>query len=96
MKDLSQVYVIGDMHGCKDLLERIHKKIVKKSKNAEGHKILIYLGDYVDRGSKVKETIETIINFKPKSFKCIFIFNPTFISTPIIKIFNIFFELEGA
>ena len=73
MKDLSQVYVIGDIHGCKDLLERIHKKIVKKSKNAEGHKILIYLGDYVDRGSKVKETIETIINFKPKDFKCIFI-----------------------
>ena len=73
MKDFSQVYVIGDIHGCKDLLERIHKKIVKKSKNAEGHKILIYLGDYVDRGSKVKETIETIINFKPKDFKCIFI-----------------------
>ena len=73
MKDLSQVYVIGDIHGCKDLLERIHKKIAKKSKNAEGHKILIYLGDYVDRGSKVKETIETIINFKPKNFKCIFI-----------------------
>ena len=45
MKDFSQVYVIGDIHGCKDLLERIHKKIVKKSKNAEGHKILIYLGD---------------------------------------------------
>jgi len=29
MKDFSQVYVIGDIHGCKDLLERIHKKIVK-------------------------------------------------------------------
>ena len=73
MKDLSQVYVIGDIHGCKDLLERIHKKIVKKSINVGGYKILIYLGDYVDRGSKVKETIETIINFKPKNFKCIFI-----------------------
>ena len=73
MKDLSQVYVIGDIHGCKDLLERIHKKIVKKSINVEGHKILIYLGDYVDRGSKVKETIDTIINFKPKNIKCIFL-----------------------
>ena len=57
MEDFSQAYVIGDIHGCKDLLERIHKKIVKKSINVGGYKILIYLGDYVDRGSKVKETI---------------------------------------
>ena len=38
-----------------------------------GNKILIYLGDYIDRGSKVKETIDTIINFKPMNFKCVFL-----------------------
>jgi len=73
MKDFSQVYAIGDIHGCKNLLERIHKKIIKKSEKVKGNKLLIYLGDYVDRGSKVKYTIETIINFNPKNFKFVFL-----------------------
>ena len=73
MNNISQVFAIGDIHGCKSLLEKIHNKILKKSEKVEGNKILIYLGDYVDRGYKVKETIDTIINFKPKNFKCIFI-----------------------
>ena len=73
MNNISQVFAIGDIHGCKGLLEKIHNKILKKSEKVEGNKILIYLGDYVDRGHKVKETINTIINFKPKDFKCVFI-----------------------
>jgi len=73
MNNISQVFAIGDIHGCKSLLEKIHNKILKKSEKVGGNKILIYLGDYVDRGYKVKETIDTIINFKPKNFKCIFI-----------------------
>jgi len=73
MNNISQVFAIGDVHGCKSLLEKIHNKILKKSEKVEGNKILIYLGDYVDRGYQVKETINTIINFKPKDFKCIFI-----------------------
>ena len=73
MHNISQVFAIGDIHGCKSLLEKIHNKILKKSEKVEGNKILIYLGDYVDRGYKVKETIDTIINFKPKDFKCVFI-----------------------
>ena len=73
MNNISQVFAIGDVHGCKSMLERIHKKILKKSKKVKGNKILIYLGDYVDRGHKAKETIDAIINFRPKNFKCIFI-----------------------
>ena len=73
MNNISQVFAIGDINGCKSLLERIHKKILKKSKKVKGNKILIYLGDYVDRGHKAKETIDAIINFRPKDFKCIFI-----------------------
>ena len=55
------------------LLKKIQDKIVKISNKVEGNKILIYLGDYVDRGPKVKETIENIINFKPKDFNCVFL-----------------------
>ena len=73
MNNISQVFAIGDIHGCNSLLKKIHKKILNKSEKAIGNKILIYLGDYIDRGSKVEETIDTIINFNPNNFKCIFL-----------------------
>ena len=73
MNSISQVFAIGDIHGCNGLLKKIHKKILNKSEKVKGNKILVYLGDYIDRGSKVKETIDTIINFKPKDFKCVFL-----------------------
>ena len=71
--NISQVFAIGDIHGCDSLLKKIHKKILNKSDKVKGKKILIYLGDYIDRGSKVKETINTIINFSPKDFKSVFL-----------------------
>ena len=73
MNSISQVFAVGDIHGCNSLLKKIHKKILNKSEKVMGNKILIYLGDYIDRGSKVKETIDTIINFRPKNFKCVFL-----------------------
>ena len=73
INNISQVFTIGDIHGCSGLLKKIHKKILNKSEKVKGNKILVYLGDYIDRGSKVKETIDTIINFKPKNFKCVFL-----------------------
>ena len=45
MNNISHVFAIGDIHGCKSLLEKIHNKIIKKSEKIEGNKILIYLGD---------------------------------------------------
>ena len=50
-----------------------NKKILNKSEKVTGNKILIYLGDYIDRGSNVRETIDTIINFKPRNFQCVFL-----------------------
>ena len=73
INNISQLFTIGDIHGCNSLLKKIHKKILNKSEKVKGNKILVYLGDYIDRGSKVKETIDTIINFKPKNFKCVFL-----------------------
>ena len=73
INNISQVFAIGDIHGCDSLLKKIHKKILNKSEKVKGKKTLIYLGDYIDRGSKVKETIDTIVNFRPKDFKCVFL-----------------------
>lgn len=69
----SQVFVIGDIHGCKDLVQKIHNKILELSKNIEGQKLLIYLGDYIDRGPNIKETIQILIDFCPNNFNKIFL-----------------------
>ena len=73
MRNYSQVFAVGDIHGCKELLNVIHNKIIEASKNKEGQKLLIYLGDYIDREPNIKDTIQTLIDFNPKDFKKIFL-----------------------
>ena len=69
MKYFTQIYAVGDIHGCNKLLKNIQKTILNKSKKVNGKKLLIYLGDYIDRGLEIKDTIQTLIDFKPKDFK---------------------------
>ena len=73
MNDFSQVFVVGDIHGCQILLNEIHKKILNFSNNESGNKLLIYLGDYIDRGPKIKETIQALLDFQPNNFQQIFL-----------------------
>ena len=73
MNDFSQIFVVGDIHGCHVLLAQIHKKILDKSNHTSGNKLLIYLGDYIDRGPKIKETIQALLDFQPDNFEQIFL-----------------------
>jgi serine/threonine protein phosphatase 1 len=73
MKDFTQLYVVGDIHGCRELLQKIHNKILETSNNIKGQKLLIYLGDYIDRGPDIKGTIQTLIDFQPKNFNHVFL-----------------------
>ena len=73
MNNFSQIFVVGDIHSCHILLTQIHKKILDKSNNTSGNKLLIYLGDYIDRGPKIKETIQALLDFQPNNFQQIFL-----------------------
>ncbi len=73
MRNYSQVFAVGDIHGCKELLNVIHNKIIEASKNKEGEKLLIYLGDYIDREPDIKGTIQTLIDFQPENFTKVFL-----------------------
>ena len=73
MRNYSQVFAVGDIHGCKELLNVIHNKIIEVSKNKEGEKLLIYLGDYIDREPDIKGTIQTLIDFQPENFIQVFL-----------------------
>ena len=69
----SQIFAVGDIHGCKDLLDIIHKKIEIATTRKSGKKLIIYLGDYIDRGPDIKGTIDTLINFNLPNVEKIFL-----------------------
>lgn len=55
------VYAIGDIHGCYDQLVALEKQIIKDAQGISGTKIIIFLGDYVDRGSKSAAVIDFLV-----------------------------------
>ncbi|MDB9822848.1 serine/threonine protein phosphatase [Deltaproteobacteria bacterium] len=52
-----RVFVIGDIHGCLDMLNRLMDKIPWRPDND----LLIFLGDYIDRGENSKKVVDYII-----------------------------------
>jgi len=63
------IYAIGDIHGCLSDLTSLHKKILTSVKFKIKEDLLIYLGDYIDRGLKSKQTIDQIIKLKNNKIK---------------------------
>jgi serine/threonine protein phosphatase 1 len=56
-----RLYCIGDIHGRLDLLQDVHQKIALDALEFDGRKILVYLGDYVDRGLHSKQVIDCLL-----------------------------------
>lgn len=65
------VYAIGDIHGCYDQLIALEKKIIEDARKISGTKILIFLGDYVDRGSKAAAVLDFLIKGPQPDFQYI-------------------------
>ncbi len=56
-----RVYAVGDIHGCAGLLDRLHEMILADAATAAaGHKVIVYLGDYVDRGPDSRGVISRL------------------------------------
>jgi serine/threonine protein phosphatase 1 len=69
-----RVYAVGDIHGRNDLLERLLKQILEDAALAPAiEKILIFLGDYVDRGPASKAVLDTLSNLKWPDWKIVFL-----------------------
>ena len=73
MEQVDTVYVVGDIHGCHKELIHLQNKIEKDAKKRSGPKLLIYLGDYVDRGPAVMDCIQSLIDFRPHDFSIIYL-----------------------
>jgi serine/threonine protein phosphatase 1 len=68
-----RVYCVGDIHGRADLLEELHAMILADSEPYGGHKKVIYLGDYIDRGQYSKQVIGLLLDQALEGFESIFL-----------------------
>lgn len=58
-----RLYAIGDAHGCTDKLDAIHAAIAEDAARApEPDRVVVYLGDYVDRGPDSRGVIERVLH----------------------------------
>jgi len=70
----SRVYAIGDIHGRLDLLRRLHGMIGEDAASFAGpRKVLVYLGDYVDRGLQSRETVDYLLEDPLPGFERVFL-----------------------
>ncbi len=68
------VYAVGDIHGRARLLEKMHRMIAHDAAGREAsRKVLVYLGDYVDRGENSKQVLDILINHPLDGFEAIYL-----------------------
>lgn len=59
-------YVVGDIHGHNQLLQKLLQKITLKDEDT-----IIFVGDYIDRGSDSKGVVDTILELKAHHSKTV-------------------------
>ena len=70
-----RLFVIGDVHGCVGLLRRLHGLIEKHAaaENYTSNNVVIYLGDYIDRGADSRGVVDLLLDNPLPGFECVFL-----------------------
>lgn len=63
------IYAIGDVHGCKDLLRELEKRIFEHGDKIAGDKLIVLLGDLVDRGDDSAGVLDLVLSRPPAGFQ---------------------------
>lgn len=68
-----RVYAVGDIHGRADLLRQLHHLIIDDAADLgkDSHRVVVYLGDYVDRSLHSRDVIATLLGEPPIGFETI-------------------------
>ncbi len=61
-------YVIGDVHGRYDLLSALERKIFADAAGFPGRKLIIMLGDFIDRGPASAQVVSRLMAPPPNGF----------------------------
>ena len=67
------IFSIGDIHGCLKQLTSLHNKIFNHLSFNKKDDLLVYLGDYIDRGSNSKDVINHILKLQKEKINSIFL-----------------------
>ena len=66
---MQKIFVVGDIHGCFDKLCALMDKIPIDF----NRDLLIFIGDYIDRGSSSIEVVDYLVNLKQRLPETIFL-----------------------
>ncbi|MBO6784658.1 MAG: serine/threonine protein phosphatase, partial [Alphaproteobacteria bacterium] len=68
------IYAIGDVHGRLDLLGELERRILRDADGrGESRRVIVYLGDYVDRGYESRGVIDHLLSPGPDGFERVFL-----------------------
>ena len=67
------LFAIGDIHGCLKQLVSLQDKIFNYPEYKKENDVIIYLGDYIDRGPNSKEIIQNMVRIQKENIKSIFL-----------------------
>lgn len=62
------IYAVGDVHGCDDLLRDLEAQIITHSANIAGQKLILLLGDMIDRGPGSAAVLDHLLSAPPDGF----------------------------
>jgi len=67
------IFAIGDIHGCLKQLVTLQDKIFNYPEYNKDEDLLLYLGDYIDRGPSPKDVINHILQLQTEGVKSVFL-----------------------
>ncbi len=69
-----RLYAIGDIHGRDDLLAELLARIEEDSaRRGPAKRIIVFLGDLIDRGPGSKEVVERLRTYRPIGIRLVFL-----------------------
>ena len=70
--DGTRVYAVGDIHGSLERLERLQASILRDAERSDAERrVVVYLGDYVDRGPDSRGVVRLLIDEPLPGFECV-------------------------
>lgn len=62
-------YAVGDVHGCLSLYRRLEDKLVEDATRVIGSKLIVLLGDIIDRGPESAGMVDHLLKPSPAGFE---------------------------